>query len=198
MVSPSSNLIRTGYIAILVTRYQPPDPQREVQNEQLKRYHDDQSHERWPSPTYPALIGNVIPEFLSFSGNPFPAPPRQDQPFPTLRETFEYLATFARPLLGSGKIRLHHEVLDVAEIQAEEGGGWRVVMTDWSKAGGVGVRKEERWDAVVITTVWYDNEYYPNIEGLDDIKKTGRVRHAKTWRGPSGYEGKVWIYRLCP
>ncbi|KAG8221690.1 FAD/NAD(P)-binding domain-containing protein [Butyriboletus roseoflavus] len=170
-------------------RYQRPDPQTSVENERVKRHHDDQSHEGWPSPAYPALIGNVIPEFLSFSGSPFPAPPRQDQPFPTLRETYEYLATFARPLLESGKIRLHHEVIDVAEVQAEEGGGWRVVMTDRSQAG-TGVRMEERWDAVVITTVWYDNEYYPDIEGLDDLKQTGRVRHAKTWRGPSGYEGK--------
>lgn len=135
----------------------------------------------------------MIPEFLSFSGNPFPAPPRQDQPFPTLHETYDYIATFARPLFESGKIRLHHEVVDVSEVQGEleeEAGGWRVVMSDWSKAG-ISVRKEERWDAVVVTTVWYDNEYYPNVEGLDDIKQTGRARHAKTWRGPSSYEGKV-------
>ena len=133
----------------------------------------------------------MIPEFLSFSGDPFPAPLRQDQPFPTFHETYEYLAAFARPLLESRKIRLHHEVTDVAEVPVEEAGGWKVVMTDWSKGGGIGVRKEERWDAVVVTTVWYDNEYYPIVEGLDDVKQTGRVRHAKAWRGPAGYEGKV-------
>lgn len=133
----------------------------------------------------------MIPEFLSFSGHPFPAPPEQDQPFPTLGETYDYLAAFARPLLESGKIRLHHEVVDAAEIQGEEGGGWRVVMIDWSKGDEAGERKEERWDAVVVTTVWYDNAYYPKVEGLDDVQQTGRVRHAKTWRGPSGYEGKV-------
>lgn len=64
-------------------------------------------------------------------------------------------------------------------------------MTDWSKGGGIGVRKEERWDAVVVTMVWYDNEYYPIVNGFDDVKQTGRVRYAKTWRGPTGYEGKV-------
>ena len=80
----------------------------------------DQSHERWPSPVYPALIGNVIPEFLSFSRNPFPA----------LRETYEYLTAFARPLFESGKIRLRHGVTDVAKIPVEEAGGWKVVMTD--------------------------------------------------------------------
>ncbi|KAF8547978.1 FAD/NAD(P)-binding domain-containing protein [Imleria badia] len=167
---------------------------RDIQRHQpLHEQVTHQTHsdsQRWPSPAYPDLIGNVVPEFLSFSGYPFPAPPRQDQPFPTLRETYVYLAAFARPLFESGKIRLHHEVVDVAEIQAEEGGGWRVVMIDWSKGDGVGVRKEERWDAVVVTTVWYDNAYYPSVEGLDDVKQTGRVRHAKSWRGPNGYEGK--------
>ncbi|KAG6370678.1 FAD/NAD(P)-binding domain-containing protein [Boletus reticuloceps] len=149
------------------------------------------SRSRWPTPAYPALIGNVIPEFLSLSGYPFPTPPREGQPFPTLRETYDYIAAFARPLFERGKIRLHHEVVDVAEIEAEDGGGWRVAMTDWSKGSGSGVSlKEERWDAVVITTVWYDNAYYPDVEGLDDVKLTGRVLHAQTWRGPSGYEGK--------
>lgn len=169
-----------------ISRYQPRNEQAESRDN-----HHHRSHERWPTPAYPALIGNVIPEFLSFSGSPFPVPQRRDQPFPTLPETYEYLASFAHPLFESGKIRLHHEVIDVAEIQGEEGGGWKVVMTDWSKSSGVGVRREERWDAVVITTVWFDNEYYPGVEGLDDVKQTGRVRHAKTWRGPSGYEGKV-------
>ncbi|KAF9235089.1 FAD/NAD(P)-binding domain-containing protein [Melanogaster broomeanus] len=148
-----------------------------------------QSPSSWGSPAYPGLIGNVLPEFLSFSGHPFPAPPRSDQPFPTLLETYEYLNTFARPLFERGKIRLDHEVTRVEEVGEADGGGWRVVMTDWT-AGGSGVRKEERWDAVVVTTVWFDNPYYPNVEGLDEVKETGQVRHAATWRGPGGYEGK--------
>ncbi|KAF9220363.1 FAD/NAD(P)-binding domain-containing protein [Gyrodon lividus] len=144
----------------------------------------------WESPAYPGLIGNVLPEFLSFSGQPFPPLSRPGQPFPTLRETYGYLETFARPLFERGRIRLGHEVTRVEEVGgAADEGGWRVVMTDWT-AGGEGVRKEERWDAVVITTVWFDNAYYPNVEGLDEIKETGRVRHAKTWRDSSGYEGK--------
>ncbi|KIK97591.1 hypothetical protein PAXRUDRAFT_136001 [Paxillus rubicundulus Ve08.2h10] len=142
----------------------------------------------WASPAYPGLIGNVLPEFLSFSGQPFP-PPRSGQQFPELLETYEYLNAFARPLFERGKIRLNHEVTRVDEVEEADGGGWRVVMTDWT-AGESGVRKEEMWDAVVVTTVWFDNAYYPNVEGLDTIKETGRVRHAKTWRGPSGYEGK--------
>ncbi|KIJ15824.1 hypothetical protein PAXINDRAFT_176351 [Paxillus involutus ATCC 200175] len=143
----------------------------------------------WASPAYPGLIGNVLPEFLSFSRQPFPPPPRPGQPFPELLETYEYLDAFARPLFERGKIRLNHEVTRVEEVGEADGAGWRVVMTDWT-AGGSGVRKDERWDAIVVTTVWFDNAYYPNVEGLDEAKETGRVRHAKTWRGPSGYEGK--------
>ena len=168
-------------------RYQSP---HRAEDASLNGCDNDPSHQYWSSPAYPGLIGNVIPEFLSFSGNPFPPPPRPDQPFPTLSETYDYLATFARPLFERGKIRLDHEVVDVAEVEIEDGGGWKVGIVDRSQ-GGTGIRKEERWDAVVVTTVWYDNEYYPTVDGLDDVKQTGRVRHAKTWRGPSGYEDKV-------
>lgn len=70
------------------------------------------------------MIGNVHPEFLTFSGNPFPIPPTPDQPFPTLRETYDYLKDFSRPLLEQGKIRLNHEVVRVEEIDDSNGGGW--------------------------------------------------------------------------
>jgi len=49
----------------------------------------------WLSPAYKGLIGNVLPEFLTFSGHPFPEPPMTPhQPFPTLKETYEYLRSF--------------------------------------------------------------------------------------------------------
>lgn len=62
-----------------------------------------------------------------------------------------------------------------------------VVIKDWS---GGGVEKEELWDAVVVATVWFDNPHFPNIDGLDTIMKAGKARHAISWAGPSGYEGK--------
>ena len=98
--------------------------------------------QRWPSPAYHGLIGNALPEFLSFSGHPpFPEPPStaDGQPFPSLHETHDALEAFAAPLLAAGKIRLNPDVLAVEEL--EHSRGWRVVLN-----GGV----EEHWDAVVV------------------------------------------------
>jgi len=162
------------------------DPQADCVDHGVVKHNGRQSH--WSSPAYPGMIGNVLPEFLTFSGNPFPIPPMPDQPFPTLRETYDYLKDFARLLFEQGKIRLNHEVVSVEEIDYSNGGGWRVVLKDWS---GGGIEKEELWDAVVVATVWYDNPHFPNIDGLDTIMKAGKARHATSWAGPSGYEGKV-------
>src|ERR1700734_3625808 len=102
----------------------------------------------WPSPAYPGLMGNVLPEFLSFSGHPFPPPPTSpDQPFPDLIQTQSYLRKFAEPLFATGKIRLNTEVVAVDQIGPD--GGWKVVLKDWTDQGK-GRETEERWDAVVV------------------------------------------------
>ncbi|OAX37673.1 FAD/NAD(P)-binding domain-containing protein [Rhizopogon vinicolor AM-OR11-026] len=141
---------------------------------------------RWSTPAYPELIGNVLPEFLSFSEHPFPVPP--SSPFPTFAETSAYLKAFALPFVERGHIRLSHEVIGVEE---NDGGGWVVRMKDWNKGGGAVL--EETWDAVVITTVWFDNPYFPEVEGLEELQhqQPSKVQHSITWTGPhEGYEGK--------
>ncbi|KAG6334858.1 hypothetical protein ID866_4234 [Astraeus odoratus] len=163
----------------------------QVDSGNLEHKDGDKNHKdrrpRWRSPAYPGMIGNVHPEFLSFSEKPFPVPAEPSQPFPSLSETITYLKDFARPLQEQGRIRLNHEVVRVEEIDHCKGGGWRVVMKDWGQGG---VEKEEQWDAIVVTTVWYDNPHYPSIDGLDAIRDAGKARHAISWSGPSGYEGK--------
>jgi cation diffusion facilitator CzcD-associated flavoprotein CzcO len=69
-------------------------------------------------------------------------------------------------------------------------GGWKVIVRDWSNDGR-GKVKEERWDAVVLATCWYDAPVFPTTEGIEDAKKQGLVKHSKWWKGPKGYEGKV-------
>ncbi|KIY64509.1 FAD/NAD(P)-binding domain-containing protein [Cylindrobasidium torrendii FP15055 ss-10] len=141
---------------------------------------------RWPSPAYPGLIGNVLPEYLSISGFPFPEPPMTPyQPFPTLVETHEYLKNFAKPYLENGKIRLNIDVQEVRELP--EGQGWKVVIKDWNQDGKV---KAEIYAKVVIAVSWYDNPVWPNTEGLDAVREEDLAVHAKWWRGPTGYEGK--------
>jgi cation diffusion facilitator CzcD-associated flavoprotein CzcO len=150
---------------------------------------------RWPSPAYKGLIGNVLPEFLSFSGRPFPPPPTADegQPFPTLAETFAYLKSFAEPYLQSGLIRLNTEVALVEE--RPWGQGWRVVLRDWSNEGN-GQEIEEIWDAVIVAVHWHDNPEWPDTPGLDQLRSLGLAKHAKEWRGPQGNENKVWMPRI--
>lgn len=150
-------------------------------------WHFDEPPRRWPSPAYKGLIGNVLPEFLSFSEYPFPPSADHGQPFPTLTETHEYLRSFARPYVSSGAIRLNTEVIRLEEVP--RGGGWKVVIRDWND-GAEGQEVEENWDAVVVAIGWYDNPVWPETDGLEEVRKRGLARHAKRWRGPEGSEGK--------
>ncbi|KAG7095315.1 hypothetical protein E1B28_006080 [Marasmius oreades] len=143
---------------------------------------------RWPSPSYPGLVGNVLPEFLSLRDAPFPEPPSTpQQPFPTLKETYRYLRDFAEPYIKNGNIRLGHEVTRVEELP--DLAGWKVKFKDWSN-GWNGVEREEIWDAVVVAVGWYDNPVWPETEGLELLREKGLASHAKLWRGPEGCEGK--------
>ena len=66
-----------------------------------------------------------------------------------------------------------------------------VSLKDWSYEGK-GKVIEEVWGAVVVANGWSDNPVWPETEGLEAHKEKGlATKHAKWWRGPSGYEGKV-------
>ncbi|KAF8137773.1 hypothetical protein K438DRAFT_2030975 [Mycena galopus ATCC 62051] len=91
----------------------------------------------WPSPAYPALVGNVLAEYLSFSHHPFPEPESKIHPYPSLADTYAYLRSFATPFLASGQIRLSTEVVWVDELP--ELRGWSVTTRDWN-AGKNGER----------------------------------------------------------
>ncbi|KAF7343853.1 hypothetical protein MSAN_01966600 [Mycena sanguinolenta] len=145
---------------------------------------------RWPSPAYPGLIGNVLPEFLSFSAfPPFPEPIStiSGQPFPSLSETHTYLRAFASPLSSQGKIRLNTEVCTVEELREQT--GWQVRMRRWNLDGSA-EDFSETWDAVVVAIACYDHPVFPNTPGIAQLRKLGLARHAQTWRGPDGCQGK--------
>ena len=133
------------------------------------------------------MIGNVLPEFLAFSGLPFPVPPSSpEQPFPTLTETHNYLHAVADPYIKAGKVKLKREVISVTELA--DGKGWTVLSRDWAADGK---ELEETWDAIVVAVGWYDNPVWPQTKGLDKLRQQGLAKHAKSWRGPQPYEGKV-------
>ncbi|KAH9475734.1 Thiol-specific monooxygenase [Psilocybe cubensis] len=141
---------------------------------------------RWPSPAYRGMIGNVLPEFLSFSEHPFPASPTTPhQPFPTLKETHNYLKGFATPYIEKGVIKLNREVVRVEELPSKR--GWNVVTRNWNHNGK---EEDEIWDAVVVAVGWYDNPVWPDTDGLEELKARGIAKHAKSWRGPESYVDK--------
>ncbi|KAF8884130.1 hypothetical protein BD779DRAFT_791507 [Infundibulicybe gibba] len=140
---------------------------------------------RWPTPAYPGMIGNVLPEFLTFSGHRFPERQDPHQPFPTLEETQKYLTDFSRPFRERGLIRLNTEVV---RIEEQEAGGWKVLMKDWNN--GAGTEMQELWDAVVVSNGWCDNPVWPGTKGLEELEAIGRATHAKWWRGAMKYQDK--------
>ncbi|KAJ6503874.1 hypothetical protein C8R45DRAFT_894955 [Mycena sanguinolenta] len=144
---------------------------------------------RWRSPAYPGLIGNVLPEFLSFSAfSPFPEPTStaSGQPFPSLSETHAYLRAFAAPFLSQDKIRLNTEVCAVEELPGRT--GWRVRMRRWNRDESE--EFSETWDAVVIAIACYDNPIFPDTPGIAQLRELGLAQHAQTWRGPDKCQGK--------
>ena len=136
------------------------------------------------------MVGNVLPEFLSYSCFPFPEPPRPHQPFPTLEEMHEYLCKFAEPFLNEGVIRLNTEVVAVQEIG--EHAGWKVSLKNWPGDSDADWNiTEEIWDGIVVANGWYDNPVWPETEGLQQLVELGLASHAKSYRGPTSYSGKV-------
>ncbi|KAJ7020149.1 hypothetical protein C8F04DRAFT_134285 [Mycena alexandri] len=156
--------------------------------EDVPRPDTPRSRPFWPSPAYPALIGNVLAEYLSFSHHPFPEPESKIHPYPSLADTYAYLRRFAAPFLASGQIRLSREVVWVDELS--ESRGWSVTTRDW-RAGRNGEVNVEVWDAVVVATSWYSFPSWPeSTPGLAEARAAGLATHAQTWHGPIGYEGK--------
>lgn len=143
---------------------------------------------QWQSPAYPNLIGNVLPEFLSFSSAPpFPqAESAPTQPFPSLTETYDYLQRFAKPFLEDGRIRCNSEVVKVDETVD---GKWDVYI----KAAGQPEAQHETWDSVVVCTGWHSTPWWPDTEGLSLLRDSGLAFHASDWKGVEHHKlhGKV-------
>lgn len=123
-------------------------------------------------------------------------PPSNNEVFPTLSETHDYLKDFSKPLKDSIKVNI--EVVAVYELpptstkenQELENGGWRVIIKDWNQGGKVEIQS---WDVVILASGWTEKEYYPNTKGLEKAKELGKVHHAKWYRNPEIYRNKRLI-----
>ncbi|UZJ56046.1 hypothetical protein CBS101457_005366 [Exobasidium rhododendri] len=149
----------------------------------------------WPSPAYPALRGNVLPQYLSLSGRaPFPPVKDAEDPYPTLSETQAYLEGVAEPLRRH--IRCNVECLDVRELPGKQEGEnrWAVRIRDWNHTQNDGPStRTEYFDAVVLTIGWTDTPLFPRMPGLEEARLTGIVEHCKWYRGPEPYGTKTRV-----
>ena len=161
-----------------------------------------QPHPAWPSPAYPQLRGNVLPRFLSFSmAPPFPAPANQD-PFPTLAETEEYLLKFTESQGLRKRIKTGREVLGAWEMPpsdssngAKQSGGWLVLARQWpplsSASSSTPTLHIQHFSHLCLSSGWYDFPIYtPFIPGFSEAQSKGFVHHAKWYRGPEAYRDK--------
>ncbi|SPO23016.1 related to FMO1 - flavin-containing monooxygenase [Ustilago trichophora] len=154
---------------------------------------DPKGQPHWPSPAYLNLRGNVLPEFLEFSGKKFD-PPAHGETFPSLQETHQYLKGFAEPYRRY--IRCGVEVLRVQELAEDQ--GWQVTLKDWRSnvvedgAGAVSFTPKvevHKFDRVIVAAGWYDTPYYPDVPGIQEAKKAGHIHHCKHYRDSTPYVG---------
>ncbi|KAJ8588964.1 hypothetical protein M405DRAFT_862529 [Rhizopogon salebrosus TDB-379] len=129
---------------------------------------------RWSTLACPGLIGNGLPEFLSSS---FPV--LAAGPLPSFAATNAYVKAFTLPFVESRYIHLSYEVIGAEEL--EGGCGWTVRLKDWNKGGAV---LEESLDAMDITTAWFDNPYFSDIQGLQELQhhQPNKIQHSITRR----------------
>lgn len=158
----------------------------------LSPVYDPKGKPHWPSPAYLNLRGNVLPEFLEFSGKKM-RPPANGETFPSMQETHQYLREFAEPY--QDYIVCGIEILQVRELAKDQ--GWEVTIKDWNTPlpdqEGVSYTPRvliRRYDRVVIAAGWYDSPYYPDTPGLNDARKAGLVHHCKHYRDSLDYRGK--------
>ncbi len=153
---------------------------------------DPRGQPHWPSPAYLNLRGNVLPEFLEFSGQKF-QPPANGETFPSLAETHQYLRSFAEPYRS--RIRCGVEVLRVEELAQDA--GWKVTLKHWTSSltppdavSFTPTVEERTFDRIVVAAGWYDTPYYPDAPGLQEARKAGHIHHCKHYRDSIAYRGK--------
>lgn len=154
---------------------------------------DPKGTPHWPSPAYLNLRGNVLPEFLEFSGKKF-APPSHGETFPSLQETHTYLREFAEPYRKY--IRTGVEVLRVQELPADQ--GWEATLKHWTTAQVDPAEavsftpkvETKHFDRVIVAAGWYDTPYYPDVPGMVAAKENGHVHHCKHYRDSKPYIDK--------
>ena len=105
----------------------------------------------------------------------------------------EYIQIVARHCDVESRIHYSTSVQKVEKIGSE----WRVETKSRRKDSVTGdqsgLRKSHTFDSVVVAAGHYHAPRVPDLPGLRDLKKAypSRVMHAKGYRGPEQWTGKV-------
>ncbi|BFZ56343.1 monooxygenase [Savitreella phatthalungensis] len=150
--------------------------------------------ERFPSPMYDRLVGNIWYRLLELESHKFPDGTPE---FPDRRQMQQYLLDYAnevRPLTHT-----HTNVVSASK----EGDEWIVQLQDTRDRGrsdtetadnDASQRKvtERRFKALILACGLYDNPDTPNIPGLAELERQypDVVTHSKWYRDPTEFAGK--------
>ncbi|CCG81284.1 Thiol-specific monooxygenase [Taphrina deformans PYCC 5710] len=136
--------------------------------------------QRFPSPMYDRLVGNIWYRLLELESHKFPAGAPE---FPTRQMMQDYLLEYAEDLRPS--IRLCTNVKTVYK----DGQDWVVNSTETVPPFKC---SEQRFRAVILSCGIYDTPDQPDIPGLQEMKERypDMVFHSKFYRNPQVFEGQ--------
>lgn len=140
----------------------------------------DLQYEKFPSPMYDNLVGNIWYKLLELESHTFPEGITN---FPTRQQMQTYLLEYAEELRPM--IQLHRNVLSVDKHD----GQWSVV-TQLTSLGGE--TDEHKYKAVILSCGIYDTPDQPDIPGLAEWQAAypDQVVHSKTYRSPEVFSGQ--------
>ncbi|XP_031632889.1 senecionine N-oxygenase-like [Contarinia nasturtii] len=130
------------------------------------------------SPNYQGLRTNVPYQIMEYPDFHYPPGTKS---YPTAKEVWNYLDSYAREFKLSGLIKLNHLVENVIPL---ENGSWRV----YAKAYPTKTLVSKVFDAVLVCTNLYSYPYTPDIDGINDFKL--KKIHSHDYRKAADFRGK--------
>lgn len=140
----------------------------------------DKNVQRFPSPMYDKLVGNIWYKLLELESHKFPEGTPE---FPTRQMMQAYLEDYARELRPV--IQYHKNVTSISK----EGADWVVSSSATCQPYKV---SEQRFRAVLLACGIYDTPDQPDTPGLEDCKARypDMFFHSKYYRSPAIFQGQ--------
>lgn len=157
---------------------------RQVPINKPDSYIKDAAGVQFVSPVYDFLETNITHGIMSFSDHTFPDGTIL---FPRHEDVLAYLQLYGREL--ENQISFQTQVVRVEKALAAGRPAWEVDVKDL-QTDRVSTRT---YDAVIVASGHYSEPFLPAIQGIEEFDQEfpGVVSHAKYYRRPDQFEGKV-------